>query len=383
MGRQRTDRLDEYDERMRRAVAIPFAAGVAVILSLANLPLFSDGVRSSASNAVGLAGLLTTLLIWRFPWRRYHRNLFLVITFSATALIASLVYLNGGPDSPFDAYFYLVVIFAPLYYSRAVSLLVGVVVILAGLLPALYGTADLEFGQRHFVLGVGYLVTIWVQGLIVSEVTRRERARRGLQEDLSEVTRLRDELARANEQLALRATTDTLTGLPNHGALIARLDEELERARRFGHTLSALFFDIDHFKRINDTHGHQAGDAVLRQIGALAVDAVREVDTVGRYGGEEFVALLPETGIEQARNVAERLREAIAAHPFSLPGDGRLRLTVSLGVAACAGGECDREALLREADGALYRAKREGRDRVRVATGGHGPRPGRGAIGLL
>lgn len=170
--------------------------------------------------------------------------------------------------------------------------------------------------------------------------------------------------ARAHALLAQKATTDSLTGLYNHRALIERLDDEIARARRYEHGLSVLFFDIDHFKQVNDTYGHQVGDVVLQEIARLASESLRMVDTLGRYGGEEFVAVLPQTDGAEALRAAERLRATVAGHTFHVDGGVRLGATVSIGMVTYGPGEISRPALLRAADNALYRAKRRGRNRV-------------------
>jgi len=141
---------------------------------------------------------------------------------------------------------------------------------------------------------------------------------------------------------------------------------ELERARRHAQPLSVLMVDADHFKAINDTHGHAAGDQVLRHLAALLTKALRAGDWVGRLGGEEFLAVLPDASLEHTRSIAERMREAIAAAPCTTP-KGVLAITVSIGAASHrADGETS-AALLQRADAALYTAKTEGRNRVSVA----------------
>jgi two-component system, cell cycle response regulator len=170
-----------------------------------------------------------------------------------------------------------------------------------------------------------------------------------------------------NRRLEALATTDPLTRVLNRRALIDRLTSEVDRARRYDSSLALLLFDIDHFKQINDTAGHLAGDTVLRQLGALLEDAVRKVDIVARYGGEEFIAILPETSSEGAVIFAERLRERISNHAFDI-GAGRIvRLTVSIGIATFpSAGVASTEDLIARADEALYRAKAAGRNQVKV-----------------
>jgi two-component system, cell cycle response regulator len=176
------------------------------------------------------------------------------------------------------------------------------------------------------------------------------------------------EMTRAdNRRLEELATTDPLTKVLNRRALLDRLMAELDRARRFGSSFSLLLFDVDHFKRINDTAGHLAGDAVLRQLGSLLEEAVRKVDIVARYGGEEFVAILPQTAPEGGVIFAERLRERIAVHPFHIGGESPVHLTVSIGIASFPSPRvASTEDLFARADEALYRAKSGGRNQVRT-----------------
>jgi diguanylate cyclase (GGDEF)-like protein len=175
-----------------------------------------------------------------------------------------------------------------------------------------------------------------------------------------ELVGLHAELRAAHRELAALAATDPVTGLPNQRALCAALDGELARRLRSRRPCALLFLDLDHFKRINDTHGHRAGDQTLREFGEVVTAELRAVDVFGRWGGEEFVALLPGVDSAEALLAAGRVREAVAAHEFAAVGGAPV--TVSIGVAASL--EADREELLADADAALYEAKRAGRDRV-------------------
>jgi two-component system cell cycle response regulator len=166
--------------------------------------------------------------------------------------------------------------------------------------------------------------------------------------------------------------TDVLTGWHNRRYLQARMKEELARACRDGRSLVCMMLDIDHFKRVNDTWGHAAGDSVLREL-AQRIDAeVRASDVAARLGGEEFVILLPSTTSVDGKRLAERIRNAVGAAPFELPGGEQIAVTVSIGIAefAPAAGDGDLrslgEALVARADAALYDAKAAGRDRVVV-----------------
>lgn len=174
-------------------------------------------------------------------------------------------------------------------------------------------------------------------------------------------------LQESQRELERLSRTDALTGLFNRRYLEERFTGEFERSRRYRSALACLMFDIDHFKRLNDGWGHPFGDRVIRGTAEVLVKTLRDVDLVGRYGGEEFVALLPETGPDEARRVAERVREQIAASPYRTDAGDEVRVTISIGVAnypsPAIGG---RDAFLRAADDALYKAKQGGRDRVVV-----------------
>jgi two-component system, cell cycle response regulator len=170
-----------------------------------------------------------------------------------------------------------------------------------------------------------------------------------------------------NRRLEALATTDPLTRVLNRRALLDRLNTEVDRARRYESSLTLLLLDLDHFKQINDTAGHLAGDTVLRQIGELLEEAIRKVDIVARYGGEEFVVLLPETLSDGAVAFAERLRERIAAQSFDVGAGRAVNLTVSIGIATFPSPlVASTEDLFARADEALYRAKSAGRNQVQT-----------------
>jgi len=189
-----------------------------------------------------------------------------------------------------------------------------------------------------------------------------ERMNEELEEKVIERTR---ELAGANARLAQLAVTDGLTGLFNHRHFHERLALEVERSGRNGLPLALFMIDVDHFKKYNDTHGHPAGDEVLRQVARLLVDGRRVNDFCARYGGEEFAVVLVDTPKIIAAKVAEKLRERVAAYPFaSADTQPSGRLTISIGVASFPDDAGDPESLVRSADAALYRAKAGGRDCV-------------------
>lgn len=170
-------------------------------------------------------------------------------------------------------------------------------------------------------------------------------------------------------EVKLKADHDGLTRIHNRQSFDEKLAEELKRHQRYHHELSILMFDLDHFKAINDTYGHQAGDMVLKDVGAILDESCRETDFAARYGGEEFVILLPQTNEDQAWVLAERIRRKIEQRTFKF-ADKTFRVTSSIGVAALSPGSLDkREDLIRKADRALYEAKASGRNMVCVSKG--------------
>ncbi len=166
------------------------------------------------------------------------------------------------------------------------------------------------------------------------------------------------------EELRRQAHVDYLTGVYNRRHFMERAEQELSRAHRYAKPLSMLMLDIDHFKQINDRHGHKVGDTVLKAVADLSQATFRDVDIVGRLGGEEFAALLPETDQPAALEAAERLRATIANARIPLPGAPPVSFSVSIGVSSMDSPEDNIDALLQRADKALYKAKDSGRNRV-------------------
>lgn len=515
------------DHPLRQASLGLYVVATILPLIAANVPGWGEDFNRTAVNLLGVAGVASVGLVRFFPWDRYDRNLFLVMSVSSAAVVALLVSFTGGSGSPFNAYFFLMIVFCALYYSRRVAVGIGVLIATVSLLPLLYGDPSRGDVLLHLVLAVSYMVTIWAGTAMAAKLAEGETTQRRLESDLAEIRALRDGLARrttqleavhdvgrelvalleedrvcdalvrtlherfrysivslflsdgdtadlvlaaqrglglppaavragmvrlgagegvsghvvrtrrpyrtgdvtavsfrkeldetpvrselavplvssgevlgvldvgsseanafdeadvvtleavadqsaialcnarAHERLAAEAAADALTGLPNHREIVRRLDHEFAMARRHRRPFSLLFLDLDRFKGINDEWGHEAGDVVLREFAELAHGALRAGDTLGRYGGEEFIALLPEATGDEARLVAERLRTRIAGHAFRVPGGAHV--TVSTGVATYPTHGTSCRELLRAADAALYAAKRDGRDRVCVA----------------
>jgi diguanylate cyclase (GGDEF)-like protein len=175
---------------------------------------------------------------------------------------------------------------------------------------------------------------------------------------------LQDELRARNAELDRVSRIDMLTNIYNRRHLDEHLRAVISAARRYDRSVGVLIVDIDHFKNVNDEHGHLAGDAVLREVAARLQQAMRTEDALGRWGGEEFLAVLTDTPPEGVRVMAERLRQVVAAAPFTLDDGSQIRVTVSVGHT---NGREDAEVLVHRADDALYVAKAEGRNRVASA----------------
>ena len=246
--------------------------------------------------------------------------------------------------------------------------------------------ADLapEMALTYLVVGIALAAAILgAAGFAVTVVRRQTRRVASLMDLLASATDARH-LAKAEGihdpnlrasfgQLAERltevwtlATVDHLTGVLNRQAVLANLETEIERAARFAHQLSVVMVDLDHFKRLNDSHGHAAGDLLLRRVADTLRENVRSVDVVGRYGGEEFLLVLPETDVDAAASLAEKLRRLVAREVVVLEDGYQSVATLSAGVAGGYGGHLSLESLVRDADNAMYSAKALGRDQVYV-----------------
>jgi two-component system cell cycle response regulator len=206
-----------------------------------------------------------------------------------------------------------------------------------------------------------------VLALLPSEPQQFEVTSRDLVQELVPHIALVLDNARLGQRLQELSARDGLTRLLNHRTIHERLASELERAGRYGHPLTVIICDLDYFKRVNDTHGHMAGDTVLRFVAGAMTRTLRDCDAIGRYGGEEFMAVLPEIGLEAGLLVAERLRRAVAEHSVTLPSGKQVTITASFGVASraelIAGATAD--TLVGLADSRLYEAKEAGRNCVR------------------
>jgi diguanylate cyclase (GGDEF)-like protein len=182
------------------------------------------------------------------------------------------------------------------------------------------------------------------------------------------IIQLQEDLMKSIKALEMRASEDSLTRLWNHAAILTRLKQELDRCRREHTSLGVIMVDVDNFKQINDSQGHQKGDELLKELAVRIKTALRTYDSVGRYGGDEFLIVLPDCDLKETKALAERLRSAAMSDP-SREGAMGFQCTTSFGVASTDGtGDYDVGKLVRAADAALYQAKRAGRNCVRCAT---------------
>jgi diguanylate cyclase (GGDEF)-like protein len=241
---------------------------------------------------------------------------------------------------------------------RTPDLLVGTLILGRPQSGALYGGDD-----RRLLQTLANQGAVAMRNALALESLRE--LNRSLESKVEERTR---KLKEANEQLRELSSTDLVTGLRTRRYVMEALEREFHRYQRSGTPAALIMLDLDHFKRVNDTFGHLAGDEALRRVGQLLKRSVRVQDTAGRYGGEEMMLVLSDAGREGAEILAERLRAGIEQMPVELPGGRTLELTVSLGVAVLGPQHRSAEDLIEAADAALYRAKESGRNRVEIAS---------------
>jgi diguanylate cyclase (GGDEF)-like protein len=306
----------------------------------------------------GTFGLALTvyLLISRghnSSWLRFASSAFdvtLVSSALAVFLVLNQPHTAVNSKVVFEGYF-LVIGSASLRYDKRVC-------ITTGLLAFVQYFAIVYFTARHWDLN-NAIYSPYPYGLFSwsAQISRLIMMLTASALSLALVSR--------SQRLLQMATSDHLTGLFNRGYVDDRFAIELSRARRYGKQLSIAVIDADRFKSLNDTHGHSAGDLVLRTIGSMLRESFRQSDTAGRYGGEEFVVILPETDMEAAQRKVERLREQVANTPIELATRGeKIRMTISAGLASYPQDGEDAADLFALADERMFQAKREGRNRV-------------------
>ncbi|HEY8380336.1 MAG TPA: GGDEF domain-containing protein [Nannocystis sp.] len=302
---------------------------------------------------------------WRPRWfARWVGPLSVSFSLLVAWSIAVMCFMHEGYESPYYAGINLLVMCVGLLFSwrttTGVLFSLGVYLFYMG--PLLLGIMQI----RDFTAALSnqfFLISTLIVTL-VSQYLRRQLERSEFDAQAAQ----RQLLAEVQQM----ATTDWLTGLCNRRHFFRLGEDEIARAFRYDHPISVLMLDIDHFKPINDSHGHSVGDQVLAAVAKRLAGGLRRSDVAGRYGGEEFAMVLPETDLAAARVVAERLRDSVAVRPIET-AEGPLQVTISVGVVGVRAGENLLDALTR-ADAGLYAAKRAGRNRVEL-----GPEPaGRG-----
>jgi diguanylate cyclase (GGDEF)-like protein len=332
-------------------------------------------VHPHVLTAVLLGGLITGFPVYLALTRTGETFTRHVIGVGQVLMSALLIHLTGGR---IETHFHIFgsLAFLAFYRDWRVIVTASAVVALDHLLrgalwpQSVYGTLSvenwrwLEHGGWVVFEDVFLILSCNVSLHEMQEICRRDAQLEAHNAELELQVEVRTEsLSAANRRLESLATTDPLTSLLNHRALNIALSQELERSERYDRSCALLFLDLDHFKALNDGCGHTAGDAVLNELGVVARDCLRGIDTIGRWGGEEFVIILPETNRESALQVAERIRAAIAGNLFNVGGG--VHLTCSIGVSIYPDDAGDLSSLVEAADRAMYAAKILGRNQAR------------------
>lgn len=321
---------------MARSLAYLFGAGAMLALVTTAVPEVRDNSIQQlfASQILYAAGALAVLAILLVSFERLPTWTFQLILASGTVLITAAIAFADEPSGAYTMFYLWVVVYAAYFFTRVQAIAHLVIVAVAyGLVLADKNATD---GVARWTITIG---TLLVAGLLIGLLKRHVDA--------------------LVARLANTANTDPLTALLNRRGFREQFDLEIERAKRSGRPLSVVACDADHFKQVNDQHGHDAGDDALILIAEVLTLSSRRIDTAGRMGGEEFAVLLPNSDARGAYIYAERLRtevsEAFDDRPFTL--------TMSIGIASFPQHGDTLESLLRAADDALYAAKRLGRDR--------------------
>lgn len=353
----------EWERRRKYLWALAVREGVTLALLLAYVVGIACAVVPSRAVVWGLFAFFIAfnlgrrLLARRGVFSKAYQLLTLVLD---VCVISLLVYFTGGVRSLLVPIYFIQVFATAILAGRRLAMLMA---LLSSLALSLLAWGELKGVLPHATFLSRSAQEGYVTTFLVTIVSLLLVAAYG-------IGRIGWMLHRAQQELATASVTDEMTGLFNHRHFVQRLEEEVRRSERYGHPTGLILIDLDHFKRVNDRHGHVVGDQALRHAADLLRDGVRRIDLPCRYGGEEFAIILPETPLAQAVLLAERLRAAVAGSAVALPDGGILTITLSAGVAAfpspgLAGGL----DLVRAADACLYRAKGEGRNRVCAADG--------------
>jgi diguanylate cyclase (GGDEF)-like protein len=365
------------------------ALGAMVLLSLFFSSTMQDALTPLALLAGGYIGVVlsTAWALERAPSRAARSWIPSLLLTADIAALAGFVYLTSAPEQ-----FHRILLLGFLsmqlgvfYFGRAQGTLAALLTIGAYLLAAL-GMPAFVPGPRPATVAIAFNVTLFamISGVLIytfgsfrermdalrmycKVVERGEAAtlpQLGAERWPDELTLLARSFQAMHVRLAEQIGSDPLTGCMNRRSLESRLRSDLRQARRRGSTVAVVGVDLDHFKEINDTRGHPVGDIVLQQLAGIMKVTARDTDSVARFGGDEFVIILPDTGWQGALTFAERLRRCVDDYSFG-PPEAPVSTTISVGVALGRGTDAtSADALLKEADAALYKAKTAGRNRV-------------------
>jgi len=365
------------------------ALGAMVLLSLLYSSTMQAALTPLALLASGYIGVVfsTAWILDRSSSRAAQSWIPSLLLTADIAALAGFIYLTSAPEQFHRILLlgFLSMQLAVFYFGRAHGTLAALLTIAAYLLFAV-GVPAFVPGPRPPAVDVAFDVTLFAlisAVLIYTFGSFRERMdalrmyckvvergevatlpQLGAERWPDELTLLARSFQAMHARLAEQIGSDPLTGCMNRRSLEARLRSDLRQARRRGSTVAVVGVDLDHFKEINDTRGHPVGDIVLQQLAGIMKVTARDTDSVARFGGDEFVILLPDTGWQGALTFAERLRRCVDDYSFG-PPDAPVTTTISVGVALGRGSEAtSADALLKEADTALYKAKTAGRNRV-------------------
>lgn len=314
---------------------------------------------------MALGGLLVSVVFYaliRSGLNRNWRDPGMTIPQMAvgTLMCTYIVYQAHEARGAFLLGYILILLFGIFRLRATPTLFIGAVAVVSYAIVIIAESAR-GISERHLAAEMLQLIVLaFIYPWFAQLGSHLNQTRANLREANTKLARTLSDYEAALEQIRLQATHDDLTGVYNRRHLVAAMEAESARSQRSGQPYALLVLDIDHFKHINDCHGHSGGDAVLVAFAQVVQQQLRSIDQFGRYGGEEFLVLLPDTGMDAARAVAERVRAAVAVAEWPQLAQP---LTVSIGVAVAVPGE-SHDAVFLRADHAVYRAKDNGRNRV-------------------